>query len=110
MAGEIARRLRLMLPPGILDPKTMTPDEQQAAMSKEAQGQTMAQIQLYQQIGEFLKTQSETSVNNARARNFTTAADLAPAEAARKQTETASMSAHRELQGSLETIKTADGL
>jgi hypothetical protein len=39
MADEIARRLRMMLPPGILNPKDMTPEEQQAAMSKEAAGQ-----------------------------------------------------------------------
>jgi hypothetical protein len=108
MADEIARRLRMMLPPGILNPADMTPEEQQAAMQKEAQGNTMAQVQLYQQIGEFLKTQSEAAVNNARARNFGTQADLAPAEAARKQTDTASQAAHRELQGSLDAIRVAD--
>jgi hypothetical protein len=108
MADEIARRLRMMLPPGIINPADMTPEEQNAAMQKEAQGNTMAQIQLYQQIGEFLKTQSEATVNNARARNFATQADLAPGEAMRKQTDTASQAAHRELQGSLESIRVAD--
>jgi hypothetical protein len=108
MADEIARRLRMMLPPGILNPADMTEEEQNAAMQKEAKGNTVAQIQLYQAVGEFLKTQSEVAVNNARARNFATQAELAPAEAARKQTDTASQAAHRELSGSLEAIRVAD--
>lgn len=108
MADEIARRLRLMLPPGIIDPKTMTPEEQQAAMAKEAAGQQSQQIALYQAVGEFLKSQSETAVNQARARNFSVQADLAPAEAQRKQTDTASQAAERELSGSLEAIRVAD--
>lgn len=108
MADEIARRLRLMLPPGVLNPSDMSPEEQQAAMSKEAAGNTQSQIALYAAIGDFLKTQSEAAVNNARARNFSVQADIAPAEAARKQTDTASQAAHRELTGSLAAIEVAD--
>lgn len=108
-ADKIAARLRMMLPPGLVDPKDMTPQEQQAAMSKEAQGNQQAQVALYQSIGKFLMDQSTAAVNNARARNFTVEADLAPAEQARKQTDTASQAAHRELAGSLDAIRVADG-
>lgn len=108
-ADKIAARLRMMLPPGLVDPKDMTPQEQQAAMSKEAQGNQQAQVALYQSIGKFLMDQSTAAVNNARARNFTVEADLAPAEQARKQTDTASQAAHRELTGSLDAIRVADG-
>lgn len=109
MAAEIARRLRMMLPPGILNPADMSPEEQQAAMSKEAAGNQQAQIALYQTIGNFLKDQSITSMNNAKARNLSVQADLAPAEQQTRQTDTASKSADRELRGSLEAIKVADG-
>jgi hypothetical protein len=110
MADEIARRLRLMLPPGVLNPKDMTPEEQQAAMSKEAAGNTQSQIALYQAIGEFLKGQSETALNNAKAHKAVVDAGLAPVETQIKQTNVASQAADRELRGSLETVKIADGI
>lgn len=108
-ADEIASRLRLMLPPGVINPKDMSPEEQQAAMQKEAQGQQQNQMQLYMAVADFLKTQSETAVNNARAHNFITQAELAPGEAARKQTDTASQAAAREASSSFEAIRVADG-
>lgn len=109
MADEIARRLRLMLPPGVLNPKDMTPDEQQAAMQKEAQGQQAQQVQLYMAISNFLKTQSEAAVNNARARNFSVQADLAPADQQTRQTAEASQAASREANDSFKAIELADG-
>ena len=96
MADEIARRLRMMLPPGILNPADMTQEEQAAAMQKEAAGNTQAQIALYQELAKFLESQSTAAMNNARARNYTVHADLAPGEAARKQTDTASVAAERD--------------
>lgn len=110
MADEIARRLRLMLPPGVINPADMSPEEQQAAMQKESAGNTQNQIQLYMAIGEWLKTQSETAMNNAKARNYTVQADLAPDKQSMQQTDTASKAADRELRGSLEAVKVADGI
>lgn len=110
MADEIARRLRMMLPPGVLNPKDMTPEEQQGAMAKEAAGNTQSQIALYQAIGEFLQSQSVTTLNNAKARKATVDAGLAPVETQIKQTDVASKAADRELHGSLEAVKVADGI
>lgn len=110
MADEIARRLRMMLPPGILNTKDMSPEEQQAAMAKEAAGNSQSQIALYAAIGDFLKTQSESTLNNAKARKATVDANLAPVEAQIKQTNVASQAADRELRGSLEAVKVADGI
>lgn len=109
MADEIARRLRAMLPPGILSPKDMTPEEQQAAAGKAQQGAAQTQAQAYQLIADLIKTQSEAAVNNARAKNFAVQADLAPGEAQRKATDTASQAADRELRGGLEAIDVAHG-
>lgn len=109
MADEIARRLRLMLPPGILAPQDMTPEEQAQAQQKQGQASTQNQIALYTAIGNYLKTMSESAVNNARAENFTTQAQLAPIEQQRKQTDTASQASARELSGSMEAIRVADG-
>jgi hypothetical protein len=109
MAKEIARRLRLELPPGMIDPKTMTPEEQQATVQKAQQGAAANQVQMYDAIANLVKTQSEAAVNNARAKNFQVQADIAPAEAQRKQTDTASQAADRELRGGLEAINVAHG-
>lgn len=107
MAQEIAKRLRMTLPPGMVDPAKMSPEEQQMAASKAQSGQMAQTVSLYQEVAANLKTQSEAAVNNARAKNFSIQAEIAPDEAARKGLDTASQISARELDGSLKAIDTA---
>ncbi len=108
-ADEIARRLRLALPPGLLDPSTMTPEEQQrqAQASQAAQQQQAQQQQML--IAQYLKTSSEASLNNARAQNYTTESNLAPVKEATAAANAESQAADRQLRGHLETIRVVDG-
>lgn len=106
---EFARRIRLTLPPGMVDPKDMTPDmieRQKGQAQSQAQA---AQMQFHMAIAAYLKTQSETALNSAKAEQASTAAQLAPGHEAAAQTNVASQAADRELRGSLEAIRVADG-
>lgn len=106
---EFARRIRMTLPPGMLDPKDMTPEMQQAAQSQQQSQAVQAHMQLQMAMAAYLKTQSETQLNSARAAKFTQDAQLAPVAAASSQTDIASKAAEREARVSLEAIKVADG-
>lgn len=109
MAAEITRRLRLTLPPGLLDQKDMTPEMQQAAEQASDKSKQQEELALRAAVAAFLKTQSETAMNAARARNFNAQADSAPAKLQNESMTAASQAAERELKGHLETIRVADG-
>lgn len=106
---EFARRIRLTLPPGMVDPKDMTPDMVQRQQEQQQSQAQAAQMQFHMAIATYLKTQSETALNSARAEKFTTDAELAPQTVANSQTNTASQAADRELRGHLEAVRVADG-
>jgi hypothetical protein len=109
MADEIARRIRMTLPPGILDPKDMTPEMQQRAQGAAQQAQQQQQMQIQAAVAEYMKTQSETAMNAARARNFEAQADAAGPKLQNESLTAASMAAERELKGHLEAVRVADG-
>lgn len=104
---EFARRIRLTLPPGMVDPKDMTPDMLQRQQAQQQQQQASSQMQFHLAMANYLKTQSETALNSARAENFETQSALAPQKAQETSTNVASQAADRELRGSLEAIKVA---
>jgi hypothetical protein len=104
---EFARRIRLTLPPGMVDPSDMDPQELQNLQSQQQSQQAQAQLQFHMAMANYLKTQSETTLNNARAEKFSTDANLAPAKVQNESINTASQAADRELRGSLEAINTA---
>jgi hypothetical protein len=106
---EFARRIRLTLPPGMVDPKDMTPDMVQRQQEQQQSQAQAAQMQFHMAIATYLKTQSETALNSARAEKFTTDVELAPQTVANSQTNTASQAADRELRGHLEAVRVADG-
>lgn len=108
-AEEIARRLRMTLPPGIIDPKDMTPQQLQMAQGAQAQQQQTAQMAQAAEMAKLQKDQSQAALNAARARNYATQADLMPAEADTKAVTASSQNADRELRGHLEAIKVATG-
>lgn len=109
MADEIARRLRAQLPPGVLDPKDMTPEQQAAAQSAAQDQQGQKELMIRQAVEDFLKTQSETALNMARAKNFETTADATTARVNTEAVTAASQAAERELQGHLDAAKLAHG-
>ena len=106
---EFARRIRMMLPPGIVDPRDMTPEMQQRAA---AQGQAQQQQAQLEAAAAQAKIQNETSqaaVNFARAKNFEAESEAVPQKTASQQTQVASQAADREARNHLEAIRVATG-
>jgi hypothetical protein len=106
---EFARRIRLTLPPGMVDPADMTPDMVQKQQAQAQQQQQAAQMQFHMAIAKYLNMQSQTSLNSARAEKFTEETQQLPVTAMTQQTDVASKAADRELRGHLEAVKVADG-
>lgn len=107
MHEEFARRIRMTLPPGMVDAKDMTPELAAKQQAQQQQQGQQTQMALHQAIAKYLNLQSQTALNSARAENFTAEASMMPAKLAAEQTNTASQAADRELRGSLEAIKVA---
>lgn len=105
---EFARRIRMTLPPGMIDQKDMTPELQARQQQQQQQGAQQAQMQFHLALAKYLNMQSQTQLNSARAENFETQSQLAPAKANTDATNSASQAADRELRGSLEAIKVAE--
>jgi hypothetical protein len=102
---EFARRIRLTLPPGMVDPKDMTPDLMARQQEQQQAQAVSAKIQFQTAMAEYLKTQSEVDLNTARAHHYQTEAALAPAEQMTKQTDTASKAAERDARVDIEAAK-----
>ena len=108
-AEEIARRLRLMLPPGVLSPDKMTPEQQQAHQAASQTQDQTAQIAQAKQVADIQKVQAQTAEAAARAKNFQAQADAIPQKLNTETANAASQAADRELRGHLETIKVGHG-
>lgn len=108
-AQDIAERIRMTMPPEMLKPEEMTPAVQAAQAAKQQGQQQQQQVAVQQAVAAYLKTQSETTLNNARAKNFDTQSDIAPAKLQNESVSTASQAAERELSGHLAAIKVASG-
>lgn len=110
-AGEIARRIRMTLPPGILSQRDLaaSPELQQKAAAGAQQSAEQQKILIQQTILEFMKTKSEIELNAARAHHFQQQADSIAPHMQNESVNTASQAAERELKGSLEAVKTAAG-
>lgn len=108
-ADEIARRLRLTLPPGLIDPSTMTPEEQARAQQASQGAQQQSELAQRMALANYLKTSSEAALNNARAENYSTESQLAPSRANTEAVTAASQAADREGRTRLEAVRVADG-
>lgn len=106
LADQIAKRIRSTLPPGMLDPKDLSPDEQQQMQSKAQAGQQQAQMAQAEAESKIQANQASAALAAARAHNYIVEAALAPAKLQNESVTTASQAAQRELQGSLDAIKT----
>lgn len=109
MADEIARRLRMALPPGILDQKDMSPEEQQRAQQAQQGAQQQQEMATRMAIANYLKLASETALNNSRAANFATESQLAPVKVSTAAAEAQSAAASRQARDGLEAVRVADG-
>lgn len=108
-AQEIARRLRMALPPGMLNVNDMTPEEAQQYEAAQAGQQQSQQMQLAIANAEYLKTNSEVALNNSRAAKYISDAQMAPMKAQNELVDTASQVADRAARTHLETVRVADG-
>ena len=104
---EFARRIRMTLPPGMVDNKDMTPELQAKQQAQQAASKQQSDMMLHMAIAKYLNLQSNTALNSARAENFATESQLAPGKLQNESLNTASQAADRELRGSLEAVKTA---
>jgi hypothetical protein len=106
---EFVRRIRLTLPPGMVDPDDMTPDMVQKQQAQAEQNQQSAQMQFHLALAKYLNLQSNTALNSSRAAKFEAETAGIPAAQMSQQVDTASKAADRELRGHLEAVKVADG-
>lgn len=109
MADEIARRLRSQLPPGVLDPKDMSPEQRQAAQSAAQDQDAQKRLMMQQAVEDYMKTQSETALNMARAKNFDVTADATGARVQNEAVNIASQAAEREMNAHLKVTELAHG-
>lgn len=84
-ADVFAERLKRILPPGVLDPKSLTPEEQQAAMQAQAQAQQTQQMA------------QQMAMAKAQADLRKVTADAAESEADAKKTEVEAANAQLDL-------------
>lgn len=106
---KIVERIRKTMPPQLLDPNELTPQMQANAAAAQQQSAQQQQAQLAVAVANYQKTQSETAMNFARARNFQATADSQPVKDQNQSLATASQAADRELRGHLEAVKVASG-
>ncbi len=108
-ADKIQKRLEKTLPPGIMDTKDMSPEQQQSQQAQSQQAQQQQQLAIATAVAEYMKTQSETAMNAARARNFEATADAIGQRVQTEGMSAASQAAEREVSANLEAIRVADG-
>ena len=108
-AEKIARRIRNSMPPGILDPSEITPEMQQKMQGQAQQQQLQMKMQMQAAIADYMKTQSETALNSARAQNFEVDAATTQQRVNTEALNVASQAAERELAGHLEALRVGGG-
>lgn len=108
-ADEIQRRLELMLPPGLLDPSEMSPEQQQRAAQAQQGAAEQNEMAQRMALAQYLKTTSEVALNNARAGKFVADAEVVPSKQAVAEFNASSQNADRQSRNHLEAIRVADG-
>lgn len=106
-AEKIANRIRLTMDPAMLDPSQVTP---QLAANAQARAQGQQQAQAIAAAGEqakIQKTQADTALSAARARNYLVQAELQPHHADVQTATAVSQIQEREQRVQLEALKIA---
>lgn len=104
---KIVKRLRMSMPAELLSQDEVTPEIAAKAAGQQQQAQATQKAQLAVAVANFNKTNSETSLNNARALNFTKTAQSQDIKDRVLTANTASQMADRELRGRLEAVRVA---
>jgi hypothetical protein len=107
LAPKIAARFRRALPPGVLGPDEMTPEMQQQAVAAGQQQQQATELAVKKAMAEFMKDQSESILNFARAQHYATQTQLAPQETQNETIKTLSEAASRESNDSVRATTAA---
>lgn len=106
-ADEFARRLRLTLPPGMVDPKDMTPEQQQAQQSQAAEQQEQLDIAKAKEIAEIEETQARSSEAKAKATLAKANAFKAVMDSESRSEDVASKGRERMFKARMDAINTA---
>jgi hypothetical protein len=109
LAERIAQRIRLSMDPSLLKPSEITPQIAANAQAKQSGAQAGQQMQEAAAQAALQKTQSEATMNAARAHNYLVEAQLSPTHADAQTADTASQIADREARTQLESQKVAAG-
>ncbi len=104
-ADKIARRLRRSMPPQILDPSELSPEQQQQMQATAAAGQQADAITTAEKSAAIQETQSAAALNMSRAQNYAVEAQLRPGAQQIDAVRTASEAASRELGDHLKAIQ-----
>lgn len=108
-AEKIAKRLRALVPPGMLDPDEVTPEMAQQAQQQGQAQQTAQALAQAEAEGKIEKLRADAALGYSRARKFAVDAALAPANANVGAANAASQIRDRELRGRLEGVRVAEG-
>lgn len=108
-ADKLAARLRNALPPGILSPDEMTPQQQQNAAIAGQHQQQQVQNQQQMQTADYLAKQAQAMLDTARARNFAAEAANQPQKMDMEAMKTAGDLAHTQLEDRLDALRLAQG-
>lgn len=108
-ADKIAERIKNSLPPGVLQPSEMSPQQQQAMQQGQQEAAQQKQIGQAGAIATYIKTQSDAMLSAARARNFAAEAANQPQKMQLDATRAASEVTHTAYQDRLDAIRIAHG-
>lgn len=108
-ADRIAARIRNAMPPGMLTPQEMSPQQIQAAQQHAQAAQTAQGIQQATATANYLKINSDALLNAARARNFAAEAANQPQKMDMDIMKTTSELTHTEYQDRLDALRIAAG-
>jgi hypothetical protein len=109
LAEKIAKRIRMTMPPELLDPSEVTPQMLANAQQKQ-QGQAQAAaVASADAQAKIQKTQADAALSAARAQNYLVQAQLQPGHATIQAANTASQIQDREVRARLEGVKVAEG-
>jgi hypothetical protein len=108
MAEEIANRIRLQMDPAMLKPEQVTAQIAANAQAKAAAAAHQEGVAAQMAGAALQKTNADAALSLARARNYSTQADLAPSHADIGAAQATSQIQDRELRGNLEAIKVAE--
>jgi hypothetical protein len=108
-AEDFKKRIRMMLPPGLVSPEDMTPEELQRAQQAQEGMQQQQQMQLEMARADFAKTQSEIALNYSRANDYSTKAQLAPVKEAINAANVQSQNQDREARNRMEAVRISTG-